>query len=347
MNYEPLDRLPIIAIEPYEQSVIQRWRREGLSPDESPESFFGLDRFDFVPINFSPIPGFDCRVISEDDQYVVQLDWLGSTVRRRKEAPSMYYGHIDHPIKTRRDWESYRERFVPNLAERLPTDWGTETIRRLNQSDNPVGLFPFPFFFRLGFYAMGMERFLTAFYEEPDLIHDIFSFWADFVCRLIEPVLQDVKVDFLLLAEDLAYKTSTHISPRIYAEFWHPHQDPVIQLARRYGVPLIVMWTSGNHEPLLNDMIEHGFNCTWPLERQAGLDARQLRKRYGRCLRLGGNIAKEAAIAGPAAIDREIERLAPVIHDGGFLPALDDMVPEEVPFSHYKHLIDRLRALEV
>jgi hypothetical protein len=61
---------------------------------------------------------------------------------------------------------------------------------------------------------------------------------------------------------------------------------------------------------LLTDMQKHGFNCTWPLEVMAGMDAPALRLQYGSAHRLEGYIAKEAVIAGPQAIDREIDRLA-------------------------------------
>ena len=73
-------------------------------------------------------------------------------------------------------------------------------------------------------------------------------------------------------------------------------------------------------------MLEHGFNCTWPLEGMAGMDAPDLRRRFDRRLLLAGNIPKEAVIAGPAAIDQEIERLTPLIREGGFLPALMEEV---------------------
>jgi uroporphyrinogen decarboxylase len=77
------------------------------------------------------------------------------------------------------------------------------------------------------------------------------------------------------------------------------------------------------------------------------MDAPGLRRRFGRDLRLGGNIAKEAVIAGPAAIDRELERLLPLIHAGGFLPALDDMASPDMPFAHYRYLIERLQGIRL
>jgi len=347
MGYQPVDRIPVIALEPFEKPVIERWRQEGLPQDRSLVEFLGMDELVLVPISFYPDPPFEQRVIYEDEDYLVETDQFGTIVRRRKEAPTTFYGHIDHPVKTRADWERYKERFCATSPGRLPEDWGEDAIQRLNESDNPVGICFFPFFFRLGFYSMGMERFLTAFYEEPDLIHDMFSFWSDFVIEAIRPVLPCLKVDFVTFGEDLAGKNGPLISPKTYAEFWYPYQDPIVQMLHDHGVPVICQWSSGEFDALLPSMLNHGFNCTWALEFAAGMDALDLRNRYGCGLRLGGNIPKEALIAGPEAIDREIDRLMPLIHKGGFLPALDDMVPLEVPFSHYRYFIEALQSIHL
>ncbi len=64
-----------------------------------------------------------------------------------------------------------------------------------------------------------------------------------------------------------------------------------------------------------------------------------------RSLLLGGGIPKEALIEGPAAIDREIDRLLPLIREGGYLPALDDVVPPEGPFDTYRFFVNALRAV--
>ena len=345
MNYEPVDRLPVLALEPYESGVIDRWRREGLPRGIAPAEHLGMAELTTVPITWGPIPGFDLAIIEDQGDYYVQKNFMGALTRCRKDAPTTFYGHIDHPVKTRADWDLYKERFRANTPGRLPSDWDEESVRRLNAAANPVGLFFFPFFFRLGFYSMGMERFLTAFHEEPDLIHDMFSFWGEFVLAATRPLLANLAIDVAVFNEDLAGKNAALISPAMYGEFWYPYQDPIIELLRQYDVPVICQWSAGQFESMLPSMMAHGFNCTWPLEKTAGMDAAQLRSRFGRDLRLGGNIAKEALIAGPAAIDAEVERLMPLIRAGGFLPALDDMVPLECPFSHYRHLIERLKAI--
>ena len=75
--------------------------------------------------------------------------------------------------------------------------------------------------------------------------------------------------------------------------------------------------------------------------------ARALHREFGPELRLAGNVPKEAVVAGPAAIDHEIERLMPLIREGGFIPALDDMGPADIPFTHYRYMIERLHEIRL
>jgi len=344
MQYQPVDCVPVLALEPYEVSGLERWHQEGLPSGQSPEQHLGMDTIQRVPIDFTPHPPFEPQILSETEDKLVETDSFGAVICRRKDAPMTYYGYIDHPVKDRDDWERHKERFssgVYRLLRREPQD----AISELSSSENPVVLDLFPFFFRLGFYLMGMNRFLTAFYDAPDLIHNMFAFWGGLVQQAIEPLLSQVTPDCVTFAEDLAYKNGPHISPRLYQEFWLPYQDPIIGQLRQHRVPIICMWSSGDLQPLLSLLMAHGFNCTWPVERTAGMDPIELRKRSGPELRLAGGFAKEALIAGPEAINREIARLMPLIKEGGYLPALDDMVPLEVPLDHYRYYVNALRSI--
>ena len=294
-----------------------------------------------------PIPAFEQRTLCEDDEYEVVTTGMGATVKRVKANPTTFYGHIDHPIKTREDWERYRGRLAVGAPERLGGILAPENVARLNASHDPVGVCIFPFFFRFGFYTMGMERFLTGFHDDPGLMHEVFAHCSRVVLAALPPILEAVQIDYALFAEDLAGKNGPLISPRAYEEFWYPYQDSIVQMLRDAGVPVICQWSAGQFGELLPSMMDHGFNCTWPLEAVAGMDALELRRTHGRGLLLGGNIPKEAVIEGPGAIDREIDRLMPLIREGGFIPAMDDMAPMECPFSHYRYMVERLQAIRL
>ncbi|MBI4023408.1 MAG: hypothetical protein HY360_00400 [Verrucomicrobia bacterium] len=69
MRYEPVDRLPVLAIESYyEPTALERWRKEGLSPGQSPEDLLGMDAVRWTPVNFGPIPAFERRILSENER---------------------------------------------------------------------------------------------------------------------------------------------------------------------------------------------------------------------------------------------------------------------------------------
>lgn len=345
MAFQSVDALPAMVFEPFENSAIERWRGEGLPASVHPVQFLAATPLAHAPASLSPLPAYEPTVLSDDGEYTTMVSWMGAVLRCRKDNPSMFYGHLEHPVKTRADWDRYRERFEAATPGRTPADWQETWVPRLNASADPIGISVFPFFFRLGFYALGMERFLTAFYDEPALIHDMFSYWSQFVTDVIRPLLKGVHWNCAVFGEDLAGKNGPLVSPRVYDEFWAPYQAPIIDLLRQHGVKVICQWSAGRFDALLPSMLDQGFNCAWPLEVMAGMDAADLRRRYGRKLLLGGNIAKEAVIAGPAAIDAEIERLLPVISDGGFLPGLDDMASPDMPFDHYRYLIDKIRSV--
>jgi uroporphyrinogen decarboxylase len=349
MNYQPVDRLPVLDLEPLEELVLQRWLKEGLPAGVDHIRFLGMSQLvQTGGVRVQPIPKFAETIVSEEEDYYSQITELGATVRRRRDAPHTFYGHTDFPIKSRDDWKEYRKLLNPaDTTQRLHGVLTPGNIRRLNASDDPVGLGFFPYFFRFGFYTMGMEGFLTAFYDDEDLVHEMFAQAAQVLLAGLPLILGQVKVDFAVFCEDLAGKNGPLVSPEIYEKFWAPHQQPILQVLRAAGVPVICLWSAGRFEQLIPAMMTHGFNCTWPVERNSGMNPLELRRTFGRDLRLGGGLSLKSLIDGPDAIDRNIEELMPLIKAGGFIPALDDMVPLECPFAHYRHLIKQLQAIRL
>ena len=343
MNYRPADRLPLLVIDPYESLTVDRWHREGVPQGMWPATFLRMDSSLSLHVNVGPIPAFERRRLSENERGYVETDEWGCTVRRLKEAPAMYYGFIDHPVKTRDDWKRFKERPVAASPGRLHPE-PEELVALANAATVPVGLTLYPWFFRYGFYLMGMERFLTAFCDEPEMIQDIFGHIARMTIDILKPVLGRVRIDYACFSEDLAFRTGPHISPALYREFWLPHQDLVTRMLRDAGIPIISLYTSGNCEALLPLAMEHGINCTWPCERNAGMDPLALRRKFGRELRLVGGVGHTCLTGGPAAIDAEVQRLVPLVREGGFIPMLDDMIPPEVPFENYRYCIEAIRV---
>jgi len=348
MDYQKVDRLPVLAVEPYEETAIKRWQDEGLERDESIHEVLGISNFIKVPAHLSPKPRFEHKVFYENEDYIIESDTTyGAKIKKMKKAPSMYYGYLEHQVKNLDDWKRIKYRYEGDLKKRIPVNID-EIADKLNSSTEPVKLEIFPYFFRLGFYLMGMENFMLAFYDQPDLIHQMFSFWNDFALSIIKPYLERVKIDIFVLMEDLAYNKAPHLPPDVYKEFWLPYQDKLIGEVKKHQISNICLWTAGDIDVMIPMLMDHGINCLWPVERcSPNMDPYVLRDKYGKELRMNGGVPWKCLIEGPDAIDKEIMKLLPLIEDGGFIPALDDMVSPEIPLDNYIYYINKLRSIRL
>ena len=77
-----------------------------------------------------------------------------------------------------------------------------------------------------------------------------------------------------------------------------------------------------------------------PLERQAGIDIAELRRKHPRLLMIGG-YDKMVMRKGERAMRREFERLLPVMRQGGYIASVDHQTPPEVSLKNY-HIYLRL-----
>ena len=72
-----------------------------------------------------------------------------------------------------------------------------------------------------------------------------------------------------------------------------------------------------------------------------------LREQFGRELKMAGGIGKDVLLAGKTAIDKELERLMPLIKEGGYFPAIDDIVPPETPYENYEYFVKKCLEIRV
>jgi len=346
MDFEPVDGVPLMEIEGYEEATLVRWHSEGLAKGTSPAAALGIKSPEALWINFFPVPEYEEEVLEEDDDYTIERNIFGIVVKKPKDRSQYTYeGYVEHPVKDRASWLEYRKRLDATDPKRY-TNWTPQRWAYYNNADHPVGLVIHPYFFRLGLYSMGLENFLLAFYDQPGLLHDMFAHRTEMALKIIEEVTAHVKLDYCCIAEDLAYRSGPHISVEMYREFWQPHQPPVIEALQKADVQSIVMWSSGDLRPLLRTLIEMGFNVTWPCEEFVGMDAVELCKEYGRDMRFVGNIGIRTVAAGRKAINEAIEtKVLPLLERGGYIPTLDDQASPDISWDNYCYYISRLREL--
>lgn len=350
MHFGIPDRIPVWDLEGIAEQTVRLWSPERLPLGMEIRDYVGFDRDEQIPIDMNPIPNFVPRALEEDEEWLTEIDIYGFKVRvskKQKLVPRIYY-YLEGSVQNRDDWERMKKRYDPHDIRRYPKSWSKELLDYYREADHPIGLtIPWgPGRGPKNGYTMGFERFLETLADEPEFVHDMFSFWADFVIELVKEAVEGAKIDYAYIHEDgLAYKNSTLVSPATYREFWFPYVRKVTDFLRAHGINIIGHYTSGNIEPLIPTFLDAGMNLFAPLECAAGMDAVKLRKQYGREVLLIGNIARQALMSGKEAVEEEFRSKVPyLMEQGGYMPAVDDTILPDISFDSFMHYIALVRS---
>jgi hypothetical protein len=58
-----------------------------------------------------------------------------------------------------------------------------------------------------------------------------------------------------------------------------------------------------------------------------------------------GGVGKRILAGSQEEITREVERLAPLVEEGGFIPTPDHRVPPDVPLPNYLHYLNEAKRV--
>jgi len=343
MYYQERDRCPWGEMG-FWPETLERWHKEGWPEDVELKQFFGFDRLrEQVEVSFDFVPGFKREILEESDKYRVIRRETGVVAREFKGELSFHMPQwMQFPLRTRDDWENkIKPRLNPNSPERYPSDWA-ESVIHWRQRDYPLTMRMGSIFGWLRNW-MGIENISLALYDDPEWIQEMMDYVADFCCACGKRALEDLDLDYILLWEDMAYKSAPLISPQMFRRFMMEPYKRLTGSIRDHGVELIIVDSDGYAEPLIPLWLEGGVNGFYPIERAADMDAVRLRERFGRELRLLGGIDKRAMMKGADAIDAELAHVAPLLKDGGFIPWCDHHVPPDVPLENYLYYVKRMK----
>jgi hypothetical protein len=358
MAYAPCDRRPNHELGVWPQTMM-RWR------DEAPEAcaqltwnwfynepYFDFDRRDYIPADYGFIPPFAPAVLEETDKYEIVRDRNGIVTRALKAGTAgggrmSMDQHLEHPLQTPEDWPDLRRRLEAALPARYPTDLDERAAAWKNR-DYPLVLgtncAANGFYWRAREF-MGTEALSLAFYEYPDLMHEVMEFFADFIIETSRPVLEKIDVDYFTLNEDLSMKSGPLIGPNIYREFIFPHLKRMVEFMKGHGVRWFALDTDGNPEVLIPLMMDAGVDVLWPIERASEVSPMAWRKKFGKSLRLWGGVDKRELAKDPEAIRAHLREFIPLIEEGGFIPTVDHTVPPDVSWDNFRCYMDAKRAL--
>jgi uroporphyrinogen decarboxylase len=344
MRYQTVDHPPIVVPGPWDVTR-KRWEKEGLPEGVDLRDYFDLAPYEgFQHVGFETVlcPPFEEEILERTEEYIIKIDHNGVKVKNFPEEDSMPV-HLEYPIKGRESLPWLREKLDPETPDRLDPDW----LEKAHEArEDGIVFCNGGMYFGFLNERMGTEKLLMTYYDDPDFIHEV----NELQCRCCEKglntVLPHFQLDTIGYHEDMAYKNASMISPELFKEFMSPYYGRIQKIARQYDIDLQWLDSDGNIWELIPLWLEFGINILLPMEVAAGMDVVELRKEFGQELRMIGGFDKRIMSSSRKEdIKDELERLRPVIEDGGYVPALDHGAPPDIPFENVCYYIDCLKTM--
>jgi uroporphyrinogen-III decarboxylase len=189
---------------------------------------------------------------------------------------------------------------------------------------------------------LGEEELCYAYFEQPELIHDMLQTIGDTAEKVMNRVSKTVPVDHLFVHEDMAGKTGPLIGPDQIREFIQPYYRRIWDMLAERGARLFNQDSDGNMNPVLDAFIEAGVNQIHPCEPAAGMDIVKIREKYGDRLSFWGGIDKHVLRKSREDIVAELEyKIPPMVATGGCVLGLDHCIPNGTPLENYRFYIEK------
>lgn len=195
------------------------------------------------------------------------------------------------------DWDSFNKRTAayPKPSE-VPFALYMPAWSKAMSNTNMFRAVAMGMQYRLLEVTVGFENMAIWPIEQPDLLHACASFFCDWTCESIRLIFDRCELDAVWFDDDMAFKTSTFVSPAMLREFVFPYHRKIVETVSSYNVPTL-FHSDGNLEKVLDDLIDVGFVALHPLERLA-FDIRNARKKLGHRVTLMGNVDIDFLEAG-------------------------------------------------
>lgn len=302
-----VDRLPVIEWVTWWEPTLERWQQEeaGIPTGRVPlMEYLGLDNY---------------------RHYWPAIRSAGMP------SPS----HFGAPLFTTE--KEFRQNLLPYLFdERLLEGLRQELLSVKAQHDcgDIFVWYTLEGFFWFPRTLFGIEPHLYAFYDEPDLMHEMNERLLAYHKKTLDVIYSVLTPEFMSFAEDMSYNHGPMISKACYDTFILPYYQQLTPLIRQHGTRVLVD-SDGDVEPLIPWLKEGGIEGIMPLERQAGVDVARIRRNHPDWLMIG-SYDKTIMHLGEEAMRREFERLLPTMKQAGFFPSVDHQTPPDVSLEQYR-----------
>ncbi len=277
--------------------------------------------------------------------FVIGKQRVGEDLVRDKYGTTYRLSHVgepiamDGPVRGPEDLGPITDLLQPDPADFLMLRY---VIDRMGT--DVAHFFSIPGPFRFSWQLRGaMERLLLDYMLSPDLALELARITTRF-CNAAVGMAAEAGADVVVLEGDLSFNTNTLMSPDQYRRFLKPFHSEVVRSAHEQGLK-IIKHSDGNLWPILDDLLEAGFDGIHPIQPQS-MDIKEVKAHLAGRAAVLGNI--DCSFLLPFGSEQEVEEtVRTTIRDaapgGGYIISSSNSIHPGVKPENYIAMVKAAR----
>jgi uroporphyrinogen decarboxylase len=192
---------------------------------------------------------------------------------------------------------------------------------------------------------MGFQELMMAFCVEPELVARLVEMSVDLNIRLAGEAAR-CGADFLFTGDDYSSGQAPFIAPGTFRELLYPGLKRVVKGFHDHGLP-VIKHTDGNIMPLMDMILDAGFECLDPIDPLGNMDMALMKRKYGQVIALKGNVNCATTLVNGSAAEVVRETLGVIqaaAEGGGLIVSSSNSIHSSVAPLNYLAMLSTIKA---
>ncbi|HEY8911088.1 MAG TPA: uroporphyrinogen decarboxylase family protein [Desulfosporosinus sp.] len=271
---------------------------KGGNPDRFVNQYEFMDIILEIPVKLMCAPGTEFK------------DGWGITFRWPVGQLGQFPVHDDEHkvLKDITEWKKYVKAPAIQTSDEA---WAAAVSHAdaVDRNEQFVTAIVLPGLFEMTHHLMSMEDALMALYEEPEAMHELIDYLAEYELAFAKVLIDRLHPDALFHHDDWGSQKSSFISPAMFEEFFVPAYKKIYGYYKDNGVELIVHHSDSYAANLVPYMIEMGIDI-WQGVMTTN-NTPELIKKYGKQITFMGEVDSgvvDFPAWTPEIVAREVEK---------------------------------------
>lgn len=246
-----------------------------------------------------------------------------------------------HPLEKAETIKEIREYEWPDLDADYRYEGMKERTAAWQKQGYAVAGDMYSTIFETAWMLRGLETLLADFYEEPELVHELFEQITLLrICQVRK--YAEAGVDIIRLGDDMATQLGPLIGPKLYREFLLTRMKRIVEAGREINPRvLFFLHSCGKVEDMVPLFLEEGIDILNPVQPECN-NLEMLASTYGDRISFWGGIGTQTTM--PFGTPQEVRRKVGMVQEilgkqGGLLIAPSHILEPEVPWENIEAFV--------